>query len=181
MQTEYNIDANDFLAYQLYTASRSKMIRNKRLRNKILVPVVYLAFGLMFILLENDTAAVIFCAIAIIWFFVFPLWERSRYIGYYKKYLNENYKERFGRKVTTRFENDFIYTYDNGNEGKISITEVEEINEIPLLFLVKLKTGQSLIIPKNKIGNLSEIKSGLKDFAVKLSCRYTEEPEWKWR
>ena len=95
--------------------------------------------------------------------------------------MNENYKERFGRKVTTRFENDFIYTYDNGNEGKISITEVEEINEIPLLFLVKLKTGQSLIIPKNKIGNLSEIKSGLKDFAVKLSCRYTEEPEWKWR
>ena len=181
MLAEYYIEENDFLDYQLYTASKSSLIRKKRLRNKVLVPVVYLAFGLLFIYLQNNITAVMFSAVGVLWFFLYPLWERNRYVSYYRKYIRENHKERFGRKVSIRFEKDYIYTHDNGNEGKISTYEIEEINDIPKLILLKLKTGQSLIIPKNKIADLNDLIAGLKEQAVALKVRFNTEPEWKWK
>lgn len=43
-----------------------------------------------------------------------------------------------------------IVMKDKGTESKISIGEIEEINEIPALILIKFKGGQTIILLKDK-------------------------------
>lgn len=181
MQCEYNLDENDFLAFQLYSASRSPLIRKKRILSKVIVPVVYIAFGVLFVLIESYITAYIFIFVGVLWFFLYPLYERRRYVKYYIKYIRENFKERFGRHVTINFENDFIYTRDTGNEGKTATSEIAEMTETPDLILVKLKTGQSVILPVKKISNITEVREFLRSMASALQIKYETDPKWRWK
>ena len=83
--------------------------------------------------------------------------------------------------ATLTINNKCFVTKDDGGESKIIATETEEIVEIPSLFLLRLKSGQSLIIPKNKIGNADEVKNELLGLADFLKISYTVEENWKWK
>lgn len=83
--------------------------------------------------------------------FIYPLCERRLYVRHYKSFINENFKDRQGRIVTLEFANDYIIARDCGSESKVMTTEFEEIYEIPTIILVRLRGGQSLIVPKHKI------------------------------
>ena len=82
--------------------------------------------------------------------------------------------------ATLTINNEGFVTKDEGVESKIIATETEEIVEIPSLFLIRLKSGQSLIIPKNKISNVDEVKETLINLASFLKISYNVEDNWKW-
>lgn len=182
MTIEYNIDENDFLTHQLYIASTSERIIKKRHRNRVIVPLVYFLLGFLLFLLKDQLGLLItFFIIAIVWYVVYPIWERRQYIRHYKGFIRENCKDRFGRTATLEFTNDFILAKDNGSESKVLTIELEEIIEIPTMFLLKLKGGQSFILPKDKISNTDILTTRLKELATHLSIRYKFDDNWKWK
>ncbi len=181
MTFQYNIDETDFLTFQLYTASKSKNIKKRRLKNKIIVPIFYLAIGLFFFYLNNLLIAILFTLFAFAWYLLYPKWEKHFYVRHYKKFIQENYKERLGRLVAIEFNNESIIAKDNGSESKIILTELEAFNEIPQAIYVKIKTGQSFIIPKSKIFKIDEIRLEIKTLASKLEIPYNDENDWEWK
>ncbi len=181
MQCEYNLDEKDFLIFQLYSASKSPMIRRKRIMNKVIVPVVYILLGIPFVLLESYITAYIFIFVGVLWFFLFPLYERQRYVKYYGKYIRENFKERFGRHITITFENDYIYTSDTASEGRTVTSEITGMTEIPELILIKMKPGQSVLLPVKKISNITEVREFLKSMASALQVKYETDLKWRWK
>jgi hypothetical protein len=71
MTFELKIDENDYLTYQLFVASKSESIKKKRNRNKIIMPILYLALG-AFVFYQNNLRYLgISCT------------GSSRYISYY--------------------------------------------------------------------------------------------------
>src|SRR5688572_6178396 len=96
MTINFYTDENDFLAHQLFVASKSKRIKRKRKRNKIIVPLVYGAFGLWFLFGDRGSLAIIFFIVGLLWFFIYPLWEKRYYMKHYKAFIEENYKDRLG-------------------------------------------------------------------------------------
>ncbi|GAA4125836.1 hypothetical protein [Flavobacterium chungbukense] len=69
MLISYQLDENDFLQYQLYTASKSERIKKKRLKSKIVIPIIYgliIAFDLY---KGNTNSAIVFLVMGILWFF----------------------------------------------------------------------------------------------------------------
>jgi hypothetical protein len=60
-------------------------------------------------------------------------------------------------------------------------TETDEIIEISTLILIRLKSGQSLIIPKLKIDNIEDVRAFLKSLADSLNINYLIEDDWKWK
>ncbi len=181
MTINYKIDENDFLSYQLFAASKSDRIRKKRLRSKVTVLLIYAALGLLFFYQEEIFLTIVLFLIGLLWFFIYPIWERSRYVKHYQGFIRENYQGRFGRIANLEFSNDYIIAKENGNEGKILTTELEEINEIPTAIFVRLKGGQSIIIPKDKITNIDNVKVFLKELAANLKIKYNAEENWKWK
>ena len=181
MTIDYKIDENDFLTHQLFVASKSDRIKRKRLRSKIIVPLIYVAFGLLFFFQDKVSLTIIFFIVGLLWFFIYPLWERRHYIKHYKGFIKENYKDRLGRIATLEFSNDYILAKDNGSESKVLTTELEEICEIPTTIFVRLKGGQSFILPKDKITDFDNVKARLKELANHLKIKYATDEKWEWK
>lgn len=181
MTINYKIDENDFLTYQLYNASKSKHIKKTRWRNKVILPIIYFAFGLLFLFGDKISLSIVFFTTGILWFFIYPFWERRRYIKHYQRFIIENYQNRLGKIASLEFSNEFILAKDNSSESKTLTTEIEEINEIPTTIFVKLKNGQSFILPKSKIENMEEVVTRLKELARYLEINYNINEKWEWK
>ncbi len=181
MTIDYKIDENDFLTHQLFVASKSDRIKKKRKRTKVILPLIYFAFGLLFLYEDKFSLTITFFIIGLLWFFIYPLWERQHYINHYKGFIKENYKDRLGKSATLQLNDDFIIARDNGSESKVLTKELEEINEIPLTIFVRLKGGQSFILPKDKIANIDNVKTRLKELATFLKINYDLDEQWKWK
>ncbi|MBZ4034337.1 hypothetical protein K6T82_06150 [Flavobacterium sp. 17A] len=182
MVIRYQLNANDFLQYQLYTASKSERIKKKRTRNKIIIPLIYAAFVLFDLYKEDTQGAIIFSAIGVLWFLLYPYWERRHYTKHYESFIKENYQNRFYKDIVIEFDHDFLLSKDiSGGEVKMATSEIEEINEISSVILIKLKLGNSLILPKDKIQNLDDVIPFLKELANGLNVKYNIENDWKWK
>ena len=182
MIISYQLNANDFLQYQLYTASKSDRIKKKRRRNKIIIPLIYIAVA-AFYLYSNDTqGAIIFFSLGFLCFFLYSFWERRHYIKNYESFIKENYKNRFHKTIVLEIDQDFISSKDiSGSEIKIATSEIEEINEISSSLFIQLNIGNSLILPKDKIQNINEMIPFLRQLANSLNVKYNIENYWKWK
>jgi hypothetical protein len=181
MILKYSLDENHYLIHQLYTASKSERITKKRFRNKIIVPLFYVFFGILFFVKGNTALALIFGVFAILWYFLYPKWERRKYANHFNAYIKENFTEKLNQVVTVELADDFIHTMDAGSESKVSTSEIVELIEISSMFLIKIKGGQSLIIPKEDTNHTESIKLRLLEMSKLLNIPYSEELNWEWK
>lgn len=181
MTIEYKIDEKDFLMHQLYVASKSERIKKKRQRNKLVLPLIYAALGLLMILDNKYAMSILFFTVGLLWFLLYPLWERRHYVKHYLGFIKENYNDRIGKTGTVEFSNEFIIAKDIGSESKVLTTELEEIGEIPSTIFVRVKGGQSLILPKDKIADIDYVTTRLKEFADLWKIKYCNDDKWEWK
>jgi hypothetical protein len=181
MTVKYTIDEDDCLTQMLYTASVSDTIKKRRQRSQVIVPILYVAMGAFLLYLGQASASIIFIIIGVLWYFLFPFWERKRYRNYYKASIKESYKGRLGKMVTFELQDDYISAQDEGTESKVLTTELKEIVDIPTTLLVRLKGGQSFILPKEKIENISELTARLKALAEHLNIPFIIKDDWSWK
>jgi hypothetical protein len=177
------LDENDYLTYQLYTASRTPRIKKARIRGWIFTTVTFLCLTYLFFESYNDFLGYYFLVASGLSLTLYPIYSRWRYKRHYKKHIQDTYKNRFGEECALEISDDVIVTRDKTGEGKINTTEIEEINEIKDFYFVKVKTGVSLIISKLKTEtkDLEAIEKSLKELADKKGIKWNAELDWKWR
>lgn len=177
----YNLHLEDYLNYQLFTASKSENIKNKRKRNRFIPAVIFIVLGIVPRFDFTELFTCIYVLIGVLWVFVYPICDRRLYFNHYKKYIEENYKNNLNKDIEVILSEDEVWVKDGGSEAKINLEELQEINELPVAFYLKMKSSHSVILPKNKIGNLTELRDLLNFIKDKYSVNYNEFPEWKWK
>ncbi len=180
MNLTISLDENDYLTHQLLIASHSERIRKKRVRSKIVTPLIYLTIGGLFLGQGRTAMGLALMVLGILWFFFYPAWERRRYYNHYRGFIREHYTERFGKTATLEIDADFITARDQGSEGRVATSEIDGIQEIPTLILVRIKGGQSFILPKNYLPAIDELKHLLQQIAAKQQIPYHTYNDWKW-
>jgi len=180
MKIEYTLDRVDLLEYQLFAASKSERIIKSRKKSRIRLPVVYFILGFLLFLFADLIFSLIFFGTGVAWYLLHPYFMKNRYIRHFEKYIDENYQNRFGKLVTLDFEEEYIIATDYLGESKLKIKEITEINEIKDYIFLKLSSGESLIIPKNKINSLKELSSLLTKISSDLSINHNIDLNWKW-
>jgi hypothetical protein len=180
MKIEFTLDKEDFLTYQLFTASNSKTVKMRRMRSWLIIPVLYIITGILLYYVDNITLLYAFITIALLWLVFYPLYSRGLYRRHYAKHIDEHYKNRLGRSGVLSLDNDALSITDEGSEGRIKYTEIDAVTEIPDYFFVGLKSGMALILPKAKIGEpaLSQI---IETIIQKSGAPRNELPDWKWK
>lgn len=177
MLLEYKIEEQDFLDFQLFTASKSKRINKKKRNSWILLTIILLTFAFYFYLNQNYVLAVYFGIIAIACALFYPKYFKWRYKNHYKSYIRENYSKRFGETVIIDIKDGFIYSKDNTGEGKINLTSIERVDETDKHFFLKMNTGISLIIPKNNIQKPGELKIKFQESGLPVH----DNKNWHWK
>ena len=181
MTVKFIIDESDYLTHLLYVASVSDTVKKKRQRSRVIIPILYIAMGIFLFSLDQLSAPIIFIVLGVLWYFLFPLWERKRYHNHYKASIKESYKDRLGKLVSFEFQDEYIIAQDEGTESKVLTTELKEIVEIPTTLFVRLKGGQSFILPKEKIENINGLKTRLKALGNHLNIPFIVKDDWSWK
>jgi len=178
MKIEYTLEKVDFLKYQLYAASKSASIIKSRKKSRLLLPIVYFVLGVLLFVFADLIPALIFFGVGIAWYLIYPYYMKNRYIRHFEKYIDENYKNRFGKLVTLEFEGEYIIAIDYIGESRLRIKEIAEINEIQDYIFLKFSSGESLILPKDRIENTNEL---LTKIVSNLGINYNIDLNWQWK
>jgi len=175
MEYKYTLDEQDFLDFQLFTASQSLRITKKRKQQWFLLTALPILLAVYFFMQNNITLTNYFGSIALLFGVFYPRYFKWRYKKHYQSYNKENYSKSFGKSIVLEIHLDYIFSKDQTGEGKINHSEIERIDEIQRLILIKISNGNSLVIPKEQI-NISSLKHDLK----RLNFTINRYLDWKW-
>ncbi|MBB4800546.1 hypothetical protein HNP37_000585 [Flavobacterium nitrogenifigens] len=182
MELNYSLTENDYLQQQLYLASKSKLIEKQRKISRLLVFVLLLVIGLLFFITKNMFLAYYFGIASIICFLLFPFYLKKYYYKLFKKYVNENFRNRIGIVSKIIFKEDTLEAFSEGiGNSVINFSVFENISEIQEYIFIGLKTNSNLIIPKNGIENVAVLREELKKICNKIKIEFISELDWKWK
>lgn len=179
MKLEYILNFSDFLEYQLYASSKSELHQKKRKKIRIIVPIIYIALGLLMLFIKFTYQPIAIFGIAILWYLLYPVYSKWKYKKHFENHIKENYKNRIGKKVSLNFEKgvDFTEIFDSGTQTKIKNSEFDKLIEIKEHYFLRLKSELSLIIPKREIADQEKFKKLFSD----INLEYVNELNWKWK
>jgi YcxB-like protein len=181
MKLEYCLTENDFLQHQLFLASKSPRIRNKRTKSWLLAMTALLLIGFIFYQAGNITMTYCIAAFALYTAFFYRLYLRSHYKKHYLEFIRDNFKYSFNQTFTMSLMDDHIQTSDKTGESKINHTEIAGITETGHYFYLHMKSGGSFIIPKFTAGFPDDLRNELQKTAQKLHIPFTEDLNWEWK
>ena len=120
------------------------------------MPVIYVLLGVVLFSTGGTEAAAFMGVVAVLWFFIYPGWEKRRYKKHYEEAVKENLGSVAGTPVEVEVGDDYIFAKDFTGESKILTSTLVEINELPRVILLKLTVGQSLVLPKTRVANMDD-------------------------
>ncbi|GET23325.1 YcxB family protein [Prolixibacter denitrificans] len=163
MEIEYTLSRTDYIEFQLFAATKSETIRKSRRKARSRLPIIYLILGTILLVLADKVFSILFYLIGVLWYLLYPTLSKKRYLRYYEKYADENFKNRFDTLIKVSFPDDqeLIETVDLEGESKFKTSQIEKIFEINRFFYIKMKSGSHLIIPKYKIENIDKLREEL--------------------
>ena len=181
MELKLKLNCDDFLIYQLYTASKKKSIRNKRNTEWILSSVFFGILGFLFYLSDNIVLFYYFIFVGLASFILLPFYIRWKYKKHYLKHVQDVYKNNFGKEAIINFSEEYIESSDAESEGKIKYTQIKEINETGTHFFIKFSSGHALILPKSMCEKIDDVTTFFKNLTEKYDIKYNHHLDWKWR
>ena len=182
MKINYEIGEKDFLIHQLYLSSQSMRIKKKRTKNEIIPPLIYTLIGIVCYIKTNNIFIFLgFVSLGILWFLIFPIWERRHYIEHYQSFIHENYQGRLNQIVSLEFAEEHLFMQDHSSEGKILNHSILKIIELKELVLIQLGVGKNIILPKDKIDEIDKFTNYLKTWAKDLNIEYEKKQNWKFK
>ena len=177
MTIEYKIEEQDFLEFQLFTASKSDRINKKKRNGWVLLTAGSFIVAFYFYLNKNTAMTIYFGIVALACGLFYPKYFKWRYKKHYKAFIKENYSKRFGQIESLEINGDYIFSKDKTGEGKINLNEIERVDETDNHFFLKISTGLSLLIPKGELVNIEELREKFKEIGVIVN----DETKWTWK
>ena len=175
MKLEFELREEDFLTFQLFTSSTSPRIIRKKKNGWMFLTLGSILFAALFYSFGNIPLAVCMAFFAVTTALFYPMYFKWRYKKHYQNFIKDNYSNRLGLMQTLEIHPDHVFLKDKTGESKIKIAEIEEMTEISSHFFIKISSGVSLIVPKDRI-NLEEVSAKIKALDIKIN----DLSNWKW-
>lgn len=181
MTIEYKIQEKDLLTLQQFIASSSESVKKSRHKNRITVPLFYVAISIVGFILDDIVLTLLFLAVAVLWSLFFPLYERKRYLNSFTTYIDEYLKDRIVDTISIEINDDFLLEKEGENEGKTATSNIQSISDIPSLIIIRLRGGLAHAIPKEQIPDIESLKNRLQKLAAHLGINYQINEKWEWK
>ena len=176
MTLEYKLSEQDFLDFQLFTASKSEKINRKKRTGWLILTVASLMGAIYFFLGENKVMTIYLVFVTLACGLFYPKYFKWRYKTHYKTFIKANYSKLFGQIQTVEINNDWIFSKDQSAEGKIKLSEIEQVDETQNHFFLKISTGISLLIPKKELPQVDEVRDKLSSIGLTIH----KDTNWSW-
>lgn len=177
MKLNYELSNEDFIIYQLYTSSRSKIYRRKRAWSRAIIPVCYAIYGIFRLATDgNYLIGCLFLALAAVWFQLYPIYSKWKYRKLFSNHLQNNYEELSDMNMEIIINKNSVDVKDYASKSNIKANEFQNLIELVDYFILNMFKGRSFIIPKSAIKDHDSFKQKI---AV-MKIDYLNELNWKW-
>ena len=177
MKLNYSLSELDFLNYHMYASSKSKIQIKKRRRNRLIIPLFYVFFGL-FLIWANKNLGFLFLGFALLWYLIYPKYSKWYHKKHFEKHIKENHKNRVNKPVEIEFFEDHFTSKDAASESTTKTSELDELIEVDDYFYIKLVSGLSFIIPKSAVKDGEDFKNMIVNT---YTVEYINEVNYKWQ
>lgn len=175
MKYTYTLQEDDYLQFQLFTASQSTKTRRRKIVGWTLATSASI-FALIYNATTNNSELVIFFSITTaLLVLLYPTYFKWKFKKHCQRFIRENYAGRVGTEESIDFQEKQLFLKDVSGEGKVKHNELESVHELPNHFFLRMSNGNSLIIPK-KIENTQGIANEIE----KLGLEKFIFLNWKW-
>ncbi len=183
MTLTYQLHKNDYLQLHLFNASKSASLKKRFKKAWIVWTLCFLGLSAAFYLVGNkgDIAnflTLYFLVMAFYMLFFWPAKQKKTLKKSYEATIDDVYKNRYGHDIQLRLSADGIETSDFSGEAKLRVQNIEAITEVQTHFFIKLRTGETLIIPKSGFADITSIREELKRIASRLNINYATDLSW---
>ena len=182
MTLEYNTNEQDYLTFHLFESSVSARSKRIRRRSRINIVILFIALAIFSIVVNRSIIlAVLFLLTSVLWYLLWPRYEKHFYQRQFKAAIKESYGKILGKATVLQLTDDHISDLTDGNAISSPLTGITAINEIPGYIFIKLQIGMGIIIPTQNIPGIEELKTKLHEIAASFSLPYTVYDTWAWK
>lgn len=172
----------DYLNYQLFHASQSQQIKKARKKVRWLLLGIVLLTAFALYQFNTQWELVMGYAVGgVVLAAIYPWYQKVMYSRYYRKFVQENYRNLIGRDTELTIGGHELTLKDVDSETRIQFSRIEKIFEVPETFYIKLNTASSVIIPKSQLQNVDAMRKLLQDIASQTQIPFEHLPDWKWK
>jgi len=181
MNIKITLDADDYLTYHLYRASKSPTLKKRRLIHWFSVPLAYIVTGIAFVYLNGaEIVRLIFFVTAGVWIFVYPFYSKWAIRRFLIRQVNDKFADILGKEGSLKIMEKKIVAKSHDASLDIPYTEIKDIIELPQHILVGLNSGPSLILPRQKVPE-DALSAAIKEISRNSGIAVTDETLWVWR
>ncbi|MFY8021309.1 MAG: YcxB family protein [Bacteroidia bacterium] len=175
------LEENDYLQHQLFLASVSPLKIRNRKRSRYINSGLIFIWSIIAYINDNIGLAIYFGIAALLFFIAFPYYSRWFHKRHYTKYIQEHFRNRFGKNITFEFREEQLYSSNDSGEGSIKYSEIEMMYETAAYYIINFNDGNSFLIAKNKINNLKEVQSKIQELHENLGLPLVQQLDWVWK
>lgn len=186
MKFSLTLDIEDYLSYHLFQASKSRILKKRRIRNWALVPAVYFISGILLMLLKgSEMVSLIFYVTGVLWIVLYPFYSRWAIPRYMKRQIAQKYANVAGKEGELEITKSAIIISNDGNSLKKNIPDVVSIVNLPGYYIIELgdrgPTGDlDLILPKNKVSHKT-LNDLIQKISTQTGIKVEDQTSWKWK
>lgn len=181
MKINYQLTAEDYLKFQLYTASRSKQVKARRMLSRILWPVVFLGIGIYFAVESVWAGAGILAGIAVLWFLIYPAYSRYFFKNHFRKEIKERYSENLDKMLSVEDKASELHMVSPQGELTVKYSSISEINDLGTHYLIMFDTGTVAVLPIGREVGRNIWDDFIKQLALKSGKSVYDKKDWEWK
>ncbi len=176
MKFEYQIQEQDYLDFQLYTASKSPRFEKKQRNGRYFITLCSLITACYFTYVQDWGMVAYFGLTTAVFFLFYPWYFKWRQKVHYTKYIRRNYKNLFGRSEEMEVKGKTLELTNSTGKGQIKASELEKFIETKNHFFIQMKSGASLIIPVYKMDDAAALRSQINGMKIPVE----KDMDWTW-
>ena len=176
----YSLDEADYMHYLLYSTSQSKKVQKRRALNKLILMFIYVVTGLFLYNKNGPIASAGFFILCLPLYFLYSGFEKKQYNRHFRKFIQNHFQSTLGKPSTISLDEENFTIQDDENNTH-SYKDIEEISETGELYIIQLKSGNAILLPKKKIENNAGLSDRLKQIVSSHSIPLNQNVNWKWK
>lgn len=180
MKISFKISEENYLDFQLYLASESAIVIQKKKWTRKIIPLIYLSIAVVMYFLEKLFLFACFGIIGKLWYFLYPWIEEKNTRKKYREIITSTFQDKINNDIT--LENDtenFIYT-TRGNSTKVAIKSITEIIQLKTILIIKTNTNQAFVIPNQALKNLESHWIEFQRISSFYKIPFSKKLNWEW-
>ena len=175
-----SLSKEDFLNYQLFTASKSERVKKQRVITWLLITLLFFVLAVTMIDTYDKYLSYLFLFCSLVTLLFYPLYQTILYHSHYEKNVIAQHEHQFGIESDLHIIENSISMKSEDSDEIVNISDIQEFIEIPQNLFIKLKSGVCLIIPSS-ITNYKNLKGDLIQLSKGANIPWDSFMDWKWK